>query len=730
MSSTLGCHQLAESGATAGWDDARLGRVSVWDRFAEHVSLGSYMPILRQDLTWARMKTRHGRPNIMLADRPRKYLRISERDDFLVQRMDGTRRVSDLVVDYFERFGTFGLKQVSDLVTTLRQADFLTDKPRDVWADLGGRLNPATKAPEHRWTEGTAMRLKVPLRGIDGFVTSYHQRVGRWVFSRPFLASSVVVSVAGLAAFGEELIGGRDPFAPIAGSGLVGVVALVVAYYFTIFIHESAHALTCKHYGRMVPKGGFLLYYLMPAFYVDVTDAWLEPWRHRIAIFWAGPYSGFFLAGLSSLLAWVLPPGIVSTVFFKLAVAAYLTNLLNLLPLLLLDGYWILEQWVEIPQLRDRALAFVAGPFWRMVWTRRRPTRRELFFSIFGILSAIYTFLAAFIAIYFWRKRLAPIVAPLWSVPGLLPKVVSVVVIAAIAIPLGIRYVRRLWRMRTVVTKAPQLARRAIFTVRMNDRLILLGGLGFLSGMPRASIERLAGAARVRHAATGEVVVRQGERGAEFFVIADGQAEVSILERGEERAVRKLKPGEFFGERALLERGIRTATVRALTPMRLLVFGERTFWGELAGPIAWRQKVRESLNERELLKRVPLFADVSSRQLDLLAIKLAVVPFRKGTVIVRRGDPGNDFFIVRDGRLAAIGESRQTLSEMGPGEFFGEIALLRETPRTATVVGTVAGSVWRLGRQDFHELLGQYLALEDEFEGVAVARGHGMEGAA
>ena len=702
----------------------------MWDRFAEHVSLGSYVPVLRQDLTWARMTTRHGRPNIMLADRPRKYLRISERDDFLAQRMDGTRRVSDLVVDYFEKFGTFGLKQVSDLVTILRQANFLTDTPRDVWVELGERFNPATKAPERRWTEGTAMRLKVPLLGIDGFVTSYHQKVGRWVFSPPFLAFTLVVSVAGLAAFVEELVRGRDPFAPIAGSGLAGIVALVVAYYLTIFIHESAHALTCKHYGRMVPKGGFLLYYLMPAFYVDVTDAWLEPWRHRIAIFWAGPYSGFILAGLSSLLVWVLPPGLASTVFFKLAVAAYLTNLMNLMPLLLLDGYWILEQWLEIPQLRERALAFVGGPFWRMLWTRRQPTRRELFFAVFGILSATYTFLAIFIAIFFWRKRLAPVVAPLWSTPGLLSKVVSVMLIGAIAIPLGIRYARRLWRMRTVVTKAPQLARRAIFTVRMNDRLILLGGLGFLSGMPRASIERLAHAARVRHAVTGEVVVRQGERGAEFFIIADGQAEVSILERGDERAVRKLKPGEFFGERALLESGIRTATVRALAPMRLLVFNERTFWGELAGPIAWQRKVRESLNERELLKRVPLFADVSSRQLDLLAVKLAVVPFRKGTVIVRRGDLGNDFFIVRDGRLAAIGESRQTLAEMGPGEFFGEIALLRDTPRTATVVGTVGGSVWRLGRQDFHELLGQYLALEDEFEGVAVARGHGMEGAA
>ena len=706
------------------------GRVSVWDRFAERVSLGSYVPVLRDDLTWARMKTRHGRPNIMLADRPRRYLRVSERDDYLVQRMDGTRRVSDLVVDYFERFGSFGLKQVSDLVTHLRQAGFLTDPPRDVWLDLGDRLNPATKPPERRWTEGTAMRLKVPVRGIDGLITSYYQTFGRWVFTRSFLVFSLAVSVVGLVAFTAELIRGEDPFAPIAGSGLAGVVALVVAYYLTIFIHESSHALTCKHYGRMVPKGGFMLYYLMPAFYVDVTDAWLEPWRHRIAIFWAGPYSGFFLAGLCAILVWVFPPGIAATVLFKVAVAAYLTNLLNLMPLLLLDGYWILEQWLEIPQLRDRALAFVRGPFWHLLWTRHRLTRRELFFAVFGMLSAVYTFLATFLAIFVWRKRLTPIVAPLWLTPGLFSKVISAVVIAAVAIPFGIRYGRRLWRMRTVVTKAPAVARRAIFTVRMNDRLILLGGLGFLKGMPSATIERLARAARIRLAATGDVVVRQGERGKEFFIIADGQAEVSILEGGEERTVRTLKPGDFFGERALLEGGFRTATVRALTPMRLLVFEERTFWAELAGPIAWQRRVREALTERELLKGVRLFGDVSSRQLDLLAVKLTVMPFDKGTLIVRKGDPGHDFFIVRDGRAAAVDGSGKILSAMGPGDFFGEIALLRDTPRTATVVGIEAGSLWRLGRQDFHELLGHYLALEEEFEGVAVARGHGMEGAA
>ncbi len=226
-------------------------RVSVWDRFAENVSLGSYAPVLHGDLTWARMTTRHDKPNIMLADRPRKYLRVTERDDFLAQRMDGTRRVSDLVVDYFEKFGTFGLKQVTNLVTTLRQNGFLTDPPRDVWKDLAERLNPAIKPPARRWTEGTAMNLKVPLHGTDGFFTAYHKVVGPWIFSRLFLVFSSLVSVAGLAAFVTELARGRDPFAPIAGSGVVAIVTFMVAYYITIIIHESAHALTTKHYGRL-----------------------------------------------------------------------------------------------------------------------------------------------------------------------------------------------------------------------------------------------------------------------------------------------------------------------------------------------------------------------------------------------------------------------------------------------------------------------------------------------
>ena len=89
-----------------------------------------------------------------------------------------------------------------------------------------------------------------------------------------------------------------------------------------------------------------------------------------------------------------------------------------------------------------------------------------------------------------------------------------------------------------------------------------------------------------------------------------------------------------------------------------------------------------------------------------------------------------------DGCVEVVAEkdgARRRLNDLKSGDFFGEVALLHDIPRTATVLGREAGSVWRLERRDFHELLGRYLELEGEVAKIAgsrVAGGHSMAGAA
>jgi CRP-like cAMP-binding protein/Zn-dependent protease len=709
---------------------------SVWDQVSEAVSVANYRPRVRDDLTWARLKTRRGTPYTILADRPRLYLRLNPLDDFLASRMDGSRRVSDLVIEYFRKFGRFGFDRIATLVKDLRNAGFLVDPPRDVYQALTTRLQPqALPARTGRW-EGTALRLRLPLRGIDPVVGRLHDRL-RWIFTRPALALTAAIGLTGLVAFVTEIRRGRDPFAPIANSGVAGLIALVLAFYLVILIHESAHAVTAKHFGRRVDEGGFMLYYFMPAFFVNVTDAWLEPWYRRVAIFWAGPYSGFVLAGVCSLLVAFVPgPALLVTVLFKVAVAAYITNLVNLMPLLLLDGYWILEEFLETPKLRQKALDFVRGPFWRRLLDRKRLTPKEAFYGVFGSLCAVYSFLSIYIAFAWWGRRLKPIVSPLWVTPGLLAKLVLGIVLAVVAVPLGIRLGRQLWRYQRAIRQAPAAAKKALETIRVRDRLRLLQGLGFLKTLPPPSLERLARSGRIRDVAAGDTIVRQGERGDEFFVVAQGEAVVLKRDAGEDALVERKGPTDFFGERALLGSGVRQATVKAATPMRLLVFDQRAFWKELGGVIAWESQVRAALQERERLRTVPLFSEATPRQLDLLAVKLAVQPFHRAQALVRQGDRGDAFYIVREGEVEVLSRENgrlRRITVLGPGEYFGEIALLRDQPRVATVRGKGDGSVWRLEREDFRDLVGRYLDLDGQLVGMAdirVPRGHSVLGAA
>jgi CRP-like cAMP-binding protein len=159
--------------------------------------------------------------------------------------------------------------------------------------------------------------------------------------------------------------------------------------------------------------------------------------------------------------------------------------------------------------------------------------------------------------------------------------------------------------------------------------------------------------------------------------------------------------------------------------MRVLVFDQRVFWKELGGVVAWESQVRAALEERERLRAVPLFSEATPRQLDLLAVKLAVQSFERGESVVRQGDPGDAFYIVREGQVEVLsresGRSRR-VTVLGPGEYFGEIALLRDQPRMATVRGKTDGSVWRLERHDFRDLVGRYLDLDAQLAGTAEAR--------
>lgn len=107
----------------------------------------------------------------------------------------------------------------------------------------------------------------------------------------------------------------------------------------------------------------------------------------------------------------------------------------------------------------------------------------------------------------------------------------------------------------------------------------------------------------------------------------------------------------------------------------------------------------------DALAQVPLFAGMPSRFLKRLGDKMDEQRFMEGATIVRRGEPGDTFYVIVEGEAKVKGPNGRTLSGLIPGDFFGEISLMDGGPRTATVVAETHLTALALSRKDFEALL-------------------------
>ncbi len=127
-----------------------------------------------------------------------------------------------------------------------------------------------------------------------------------------------------------------------------------------IAVHELGHGFTCKYFGGQVHEIGAMLFYFEPAFFCNVNDAWTFPeLRARFWVTAAGSWIQMVLASIAAIVWWAAEPG---TLVSQIALAAVViggitTVLMNLNPLIPLDGYYALSDWLEVPNLRQRAFA-------------------------------------------------------------------------------------------------------------------------------------------------------------------------------------------------------------------------------------------------------------------------------------------------------------------------------------------------------------------------------------
>lgn len=221
--------------------------------------------------------------------------------------------------------------------------------------------------------------------------------------------------------------------------------------------------------------------------------------------------------------------------------------------------------------------------------------------------------------------------------------------------------------------------------------------------------ERLAERAEVRRFAFGESVFKAGDAADALYAVVAGKARVlGENAAGEEVSLALLQPGDFFGATALLSDAPRGAGVRAADELILLRIARADFQKVVARNAKVLEPLKRFVDSQGLqnfLKQYTALEALPPHMLRTLVGEFEELELRRGDVVFKEGEAGDRFYVVRSGSLEAVREDGRVVGQMGPGEFFGELALLTGGSRAASVVARSAVQLYALSKPGFDRAL-------------------------
>ena len=438
----------------------------------------SSAPRLRDDLTIVEQTYRGEQSFIVKDPKTRKYFRFRPVEVSVLRQFDGTRSGAEVAAELadgglrvsagaVEGFAN-KLKSMGLLERTLGERSVLMmERLRAQRRQrLGGGLNQVD-----------IFRIRWSMGDPDHFMDRTMPYL-RWMFTRGFLIASVFLFAVYLLVIAVKWPAFTAAFSDLyhfrytAGELFVFWCAATGI----IVIHELGHGYTCKHFGGQVHEIGAMLLYFEPAFFCNVNDAWTFPeLKARLWVTAAGSWIQLVAASLAAIVWWAAAP---DTLISHIALGAVLvggatTIVMNANPLIPLDGYFALSDYLEVPNLRQRAFAhltwLVKTHLFRLeVAMPPADEREQRIFLIYSLLAAWYIVSIMLLvagSVYGWLDR------ALGAVGGAL---------FALGVWLLLRQSVRTWA-QTAAASWRELRARA-GARRWRDRLLIGGALVLVAG--------------------------------------------------------------------------------------------------------------------------------------------------------------------------------------------------------------------------------------------------------
>jgi cAMP-dependent protein kinase regulator len=208
------------------------------------------------------------------------------------------------------------------------------------------------------------------------------------------------------------------------------------------------------------------------------------------------------------------------------------------------------------------------------------------------------------------------------------------------------------------------------------------------------------------HAEPGQAVITEGEKGDTLYIIDEGEFDCFKVIAGKQTYLKTYHAGDFFGELALMYNAPRAASIKCKTAGKLFGLDRATF-----NHIVQEAATKKRKYYSEILSKVEILAEIDPYEKEQLCDSLKEEEFAAGSYIVKQGDQGDRFYIISEGRLIAEKKESATapvkkVFEYKEGDYFGEIALVKNTVRQASVKAETDCRVVSIERDAFKRLLG------------------------
>lgn len=326
---------------------------------------------------------------------------------------DGTRSYEEIAEIYSEQTGApTPAEDVRAFADGLEESDFWYKTPQERNLALSEKLRAQRGRRAKRKSKFNLVHISFSAWDPDRYLGWLDRAIGKYVYSRWCVLAAVLLFLFEATVF----ISQWHTIAPDAvlyynftKKSLIDLAQFWTLMLFIGFIHESAHGLTCKHYGGEVHGMGLLLIYLMPAFFCDVTEAWVTADRkQRLATIIAGIWIEMVVCGLGMIVWLNTSPGnwLHSLAYQLILITGLAVIVINLNPLIKLDGYFFLTELIGVADLKERSTSFLSGWFQTHILglpteTPVVPRRRVLLFVLYAFVSGLYSYVILCLMIRF-----------------------------------------------------------------------------------------------------------------------------------------------------------------------------------------------------------------------------------------------------------------------------------------------------------------------------------------